>query len=413
MSNTPVEQYEAARQLADAGQVAPAHQQLSSVLDHADGLDDRVRAQALLFCGSCSLAGYENERAETELRNAQTAFAKLGDDEAALYADLLTLRTLIDMREIGRVRNRLTELLPVITANGWTSAEALARSLLGLVHFHTRQHAQARAEIERSLALDNKYRLSWEQPTLEITLAGCLAGLGEPAAANELYEHSLAAVASVPAPRVTVLRLINTAYRAVLNRDYESARDSFAAMVEVASLPGTPSAYLEYYRASGLHNLGLIELELGNYGVAKRHLLRAWDKLYELNYEQLSCSCLTALSIIAVLDGDPASAVHYAQASQRAVTVYGEIESLVVVYFLAIALLADHQPSEARQSWSTKPELESNTEIFQLIGWMQRELDFIIEPPADSSADYAAEVQALARQWHDELAGLLAARFET
>ncbi|MBN2081258.1 hypothetical protein JW859_03525 [bacterium] len=407
MSSTPAEQYDAALQLANAGQVAQAHDGLVALLDQLNETDIELSAPAALLGGICSLARYDNERAETELRNAQIAFAKLGEAEAALYAELLTLRLLLDLREIGRVRDRVLEALPVITARGWTSAEALARSYLGLAHFHSRQHAQARGEIEQSLALANKYRLAWETPTLQITLAGCLAGLGETAAADLLYESSLAAVAEVPAPRVQVLQLINTAYRAVLARDYRRARENFAALLEVTSLPDTPSAYLAYYRASGLHNLGLIELELGNYGVAKRHLLRAWDKLYELNYEQLSCSCLTALSIIALLEGEAANAVHYAQASRQAVTVYGEIESIVVVYFLAIALLANNKLNDARALWADKPELECNTEVTQLIGWMRRELACIVAAPGDSGLELSAAVQAQARQWEDELAAII------
>jgi tetratricopeptide (TPR) repeat protein len=365
-----------------------------------------VQAEAWLLSAQCSLAMYDNSRAEDELFHARTLFTSLGRHEAALYCELLAIRFLLDAREFGLARDKAKLLLEIVVNNGWRNAEALARGILGLVHFHSRQHNHARSEIEQALVIEDRFRLDWQYYILQMTLAGCLAGLGDFAASQQLYDESFAALSPLPVPRAKIMLLGNEAYRACLEKNFEHARQCYTATLEASEIEGVSSDVLAWFRTTARHNLGLVELELGNYAEAKRQLLRAWNRLRELNCQQLACSCMTALSIIALLDDDPDSAVHYAQTSKREVTVYGEIESLVVDYFLAVAYLGAGAPYDASFLWEHKAELEVNTETRQFIDWLLRELDHILADEYREIVPLAESARALAQQWKQELTEL-------
>jgi len=401
--------YTAALASANAGKVAAAHAELAALLIEIPVTNTELNARVLLLSAICSLAKFDNPRALEQLRNAQSLFAQLGQAEDESYCELLGVRVLIDNGEIGRARYKAQKILELAVSHGWTSCEALARALLGTAYFHLRQHEQARRELEQALALENRYRLDWEPDFLKLTLAGCLGGLGLQEEAQRLYAESNSALEPLAVPRATITRLTNEAYQAMMAQDYVRARDCYVQMVQESTLEGLSEDLGAWYRATARYNLGIVQMELGNFSEAKRQLLRAWDKLHELNREQLACSCLSSLSIIALLENNPEDAVHYARTSKQAVTVFDDIESQVIDYYLAIAYLGAGSPYDASYVWEQKAALEINAETQQLLDWMQRELDHLLAPEYAQSVELSASARELARQWKQELAALAGA----
>ena len=73
------QQFLAAQALANEGQPAKAHAALAEFLAQLPSGQQEVQAEAWLLSAQCSLAMYDNSRAEDELFHARTLFTSLGN----------------------------------------------------------------------------------------------------------------------------------------------------------------------------------------------------------------------------------------------------------------------------------------------------------------------------------------------
>ena len=390
-------------ELADQGNVDASLAALSSILTHDAQLDEQLHAEALELQGRCQLGALANIQSMISFEEAAERYANCGRPAEAAYCRLLGVRKLLDDRLLREARNQLTPTLREAIAKGWGDVLSLGLEFLGLLCFHTKELRKASGLLEEALMRGDTRKLSWERMLVKLSLANCCSALGDNAAAARLMAEITGDPRHKRIPRVAAYVLMNQGYDAYLAGDTRLARELFEKVVQISSAGLRSPNGLGWLSRMANYNLGLIAIEDGDYDHARRMLLDVVQVTSEHGYYQLLCGSLTSLCIVELLLDDLDSAKRHAALCQSYVNQFGDIETRLADYFLALVYLALGQLDYAQLLWLYKPVLEDNSETQLHYSWMRRVLAHLLERGAQPPYCLSSEAQALARRWQAEL----------
>jgi tetratricopeptide (TPR) repeat protein len=392
-----------ALELADTGDVETALATLSELFSAQPQLDELARAAAFELQGRCQLGTLRNIQAIVSFTEAAKCYAHCGLQAEAAYCRLLSVRKLLDDRLLREARVQLTPVLRDAIAKGWSDVLSLGLEFLGLLCFHNKELRKATGLLEQALERGDSRKLSWEPMVVQLSLANCYRALGEDAAAARLMSEIKGDERFMRIPRIGAYVLMNQGYEAYLSGDTSLARRYFQQVVEIAAAEMRQPKGLGWLSGMATYNLGLVAIEEQDYKQAQNVLQDVVELTRSHGFYQLLCGSLTSLCIVELLLDQPAAAERHAMMCQEYVNQFGDIETRLADYFLALVHLALGQLDNAQLLWLYKPVLEDNAETRVHYNWMRRVLAHLLESGAQAPYGMTQDALALAARWLAEL----------
>jgi tetratricopeptide (TPR) repeat protein len=385
--------------LADQGDVDGALAILKGLLSENAQVDEQTRAAAFELQGRCQLGVLANIQSTASFEEAARCYEHCERQPEAAYCRLLRVRKLLDDRLLREARNQLTPTLRDAISNHWSDVLSLGLEFLGLLCFHTKELRKASGLLEEALLQGDTRKLSWERLLVKLSLANCYTALGDNPAAAKLMAEITSDPRHQRIPRVAAYVLMNQGYDAYLTGDTRLARQHFQQVVRIASAELRSPNGLAWLSRMASYNLGLIAIEDGEYEQARQMLLEVVQVTSEHGYYQLLCGSLTSLCVVELLLDDLDAAKRHAAMCQTYVNQFGDIETRLADYFLALVHLALGQLDQAQLLWLYKPVLEDNSETQVHYNWMRRVLEHLLECGAQPPFNLGHDALALARRW--------------
>ncbi len=388
-----------ARALADQGDVEAALDILGAVLADDSQLDAALRAAAFELQGRCQLGALRNIQAMVSFEEAANSYAHCELQPEAAYCRLLSVRKLLDDRLLREARIQLAPTLREAIAKGWNDVLSLGLEFLGLLCFHTKELRKAAGLMEEALARGDSRKLSWEPLVVKLSLANCQRALGEDAAAAQLMSDIISDERYKRIPRIGAYVLMNQGYDAYISGDTRLARSYFEQVVQIAASETRQPKGLDWLNGMASYNLGQVAIEDGDYLQARAALLDVVSFTSTHGFYQLLSGSLTALCVVELLLDEPQAARRHAALCQEYVNQFGDIETRLADYFLALVYLALSQLDQAQLQWLYKPVLEDNAETQLHYGWMRRVLEHLLARGAQAPYHMEPDALALAQRW--------------
>jgi len=397
------EQLNQATKLADKGDLDGALAVLDQILNPARDIPADIAARAYELQGRCELGVLRNVQAMLSFQEAEAHYHQAGLPEAEAYCRLMQVRKLLDDRLLRDARKQLTESLRDALANNWNDVYRLGLEFLGLLCFHTKELRKAAGLLNEALVGGDRRKLGWEPLMIKLSLSNCHLALGDNVTANLLLNEIISEPRYKLIPRISTYALMNLGYDAYLTGQIDLARRRFKEVIDLVNDTKRQPKALAWLRGMASYNLGQLEVEDGNYDEAVIILDDVAKFTGNHGHTQLLTGCLTTLCVAELLLSRPAKAMRHAMACQKHVNTFGDIETRLGDYFLAMVFLAVGQLENAQLLWLYKPVLEQNAETDMQYGWMLRTLQHLLEHGAEKPFAMDAQALALAERWLKEI----------
>lgn len=396
-------QYATAVQLADEGKLQEAIGCLSKLLADDLSLDNALRAHSLELLGRCEMGLLRNVQATVCFDEAEQCYELSGLRAEASYCRLMRVRKLLDQRLLREARVLLAPALREALAKGWSDVLSLGLEYLGLLCFHTKELRKAAGLLEESLERGDSRKLSWEPLVLRLSLANCYAALGESENSAGLLDQITGDPRYQQIPRLAAYILMNQGFDAYVRGNIPAARQYFEQVVELSPLELRSPMGFTWLGGMARYNLGLLAIQEEDYLAARDALHEIVQLASNNGYYQLLSGSLTSLCIIDLMLDQPAAALGHALQCEEYVNQFGDIETRLADYFLALVYLANGQLDNAQLLWLYKPVLEDNSETRLHFSWMQRVLEHLLASGPGSVYSLDERATELARRWLKEV----------
>jgi tetratricopeptide (TPR) repeat protein len=379
---------------------------LQAVLD-AEASTPLDRAAAYYLLGRAHYDLEQSGEAEQRFDQALDLFTDAGDMENAERTRLRLAQLRIRSGAYNEAQHLIGQSLAIAREQDWPGLTAEALLELGILCNKENRYRDALEVLRPAAEYFAAQPGGWLHGLAQSTLAWTETGLGDLAAGEARAGRLLADLRAAGVEPGIQMQVVNTlVFNACCHGDFELMLERLNLLLELAQASALGPRSLQLMVVH--YNTAVCEMQLARFAAAKRSLHRAWDIARRERDTRILPALLMLLSLTALHEDRPAMALEYAELARSDAREFESDESVLINWYLALALLAAGKLDRAATEWAARRPLEPSIENWQEASWMRRALAHLASPAYAGEPPLDAAARTLATAWDADLAALQA-----
>lgn len=369
---------------------AELHKQATALLETPAAADPAALAWISYFLGRAEAWRAQGASAISNYSLSAELFAEQGNLPMELRCQIGVARSHLDGNSLQLAIHLAEKVVGRASAAGLDYELHLAQMLVARAMSRGHNYPGSVEILRKAADFFEASGHSREFYTARQYLGWSLVGMGELDEGQRVAQENIEQLRSSGGDQGDVVNEINTlVFVAWCRGDFAAVLDLHEQLLELAAADSRPSTIMALY-----YNKALAEFAVKRYTDAKRSMHRAWDNARKEGDLRLLAPIQMALALIAIHEGQPESAVEYAELAQANIRDQQSDETALVNYYLTLAYLSAAMTGPAAVVWEDRQELAPSIENAQELDWLLAAMDAISTQPADSG-DLDISLQAV------------------